>query len=185
MQHPFRDRMYERRGGGRRGMRGGARGGGASDPLDVLTAAPGAIVFYDGDYGYTKDGSDKVSLLASRIGSHTVAQASGPLQPTWGATSPAGRRGITFVTASSTRLVDPLTTLAGLIDGSQAYSSLLVAKYSAPTAPAAQAIWAAGNSGSTVDQVVEECVGSTGLDRRIRGITGATTGNTCVAYSTS
>lgn len=139
-------------GGLRRGQRGGAA---PKSALDILLAAPGADVFYDADYlaGTTKDGSDKVSALMSRIGSHTVEQATSANQPVWGATSPTGKRGITFTIANSHRLVDPLTTIGALYDGTQAYSALWVVKLTSATAN--QAVWSIGDSGSSANSVME------------------------------
>lgn len=140
-------------GGARRKQRGGR--GRRLSPLAILLAAPGADVFFDADdlTRVTKDGSDKVSAMLSRIGAHTVEQATGANQPTWGATSPTGKRGITFVTASSTRLVDPLTTIGALYDGTQAYSALWVVKLTSATAN--QAVWSVGDAASSANSVME------------------------------
>lgn len=147
------------------------RGGGGLSPtaraLKRLLAAPGADVFYDGDYlaGITKDGSEKVSALMSRIGVHTVEQATAGNQPVWGATSPTGRRGVTFTAASNHRLIDPLTTIGGLYDGSQAYSALWVVKLA--SAATLQCVWSIGDSGSSTN-VIQERVGASGEDSRVR-----------------
>lgn len=157
------------------------------DALAVLLAAPGADAFYDVDYlaGVTKDGSDKVSALLSRIGGHTLEQSSGPNQPTWGALSPTGRRGITFTGASGHRLVDPLTTLGALYTGTQAYSALWVAKISAP-GTGTQAVWSIGASGSTTHVFHEGSQNTTGNDQRIRFTAGAAnTENVGSAHSTT
>ena len=153
--------------------------------LAVLMGAPGADVFYDGGYlaGLTKDGSENVSNLASRIGVHTVA-SSGGNRPVWGATSPSGARGIAFTAASSHRLVDPLTTLGGLYDDVQAYSWLWVGKIAAPTT--AQRTFSFGNAGSTTDIISSSTVSGTGVDRfqRINAAGGLTT-NDGSAHSTA
>jgi hypothetical protein len=148
--------MSARRFAGAHGRGAGARGSsGVLTPLQVLLAAPGADAFFDADdlTRITKDGSEKVSLLGSRIGAHTVEQGTSGNQPTWGATSPSGRRGITFVTASSHRLVDPLTTLGALYDGVQPYSALWVVKLTSATAN--QAVWSVGDSGSSANSIME------------------------------
>lgn len=179
------DRAYMR--GGVGGRRLSPRGGGGISPqaraLKVLMAAPGADVFYDGDYlaGIAKDGSNKVSAMLSRIGVHTVEQSSGLLQPTWGSTSPAGRRGITFTAASSHRLVDPLTTLGGLYDGSQAYSWLLVCKASALIT---QRMFAFGDAASTAHGILHGMVVTTGLDRYHR-VDASNTINDGAAFTTA
>ena len=46
------------------------------------------IAWFDPSFGITKDGSDKVSAWASRIGSETVTQTVGSQQPTWKDTDP-------------------------------------------------------------------------------------------------
>lgn len=167
---------------GRRPGRGG--GGRRRTPLSILLAAPGADVFYDADYlaGITKDGSSKVSAMMSRIGGHTVEQATAGNQPTWGATSPSGRLGITFVAASNHRLVDPLTTLGALYDAVQAYSALWVVKFT--TAAANQAVFGFGDSGSSANTIVEG-TNSSSQDVRIRTATSSTTNASVATHSTT
>jgi len=153
--------------------------------LSVLLAAPGADVFFDADdlTRITKDGSDKVSLLASRIGVHTVEQATGANQPTWGSTSPSGRRGITFTIASSTRLIDPLTTLGALYTATQGYSALWVAKIAAPTT--GQTVWSIGDSGSSSNAITEGSTATTATDSRIRFGSGSSTTNVGSVHNTT
>lgn len=142
-------------------------------------AAPGADVFFDADYtaGLTKDGSEKVSAWLSRIGGYTVEEASGPNQPTWGATSPTGRRGITFSVADSTRLIDPNTTLGLLYTGTQAMSSLVVLKYASHATT--QIAWSIATGQTTYADTIRESPNvTTGVDRRIRSALAGTTVST-------
>lgn len=138
-------------------------------PLVTLLNAPSADVFFDGGWlqGMTRNSSNAVSALLSRIGSYTVEQATGANQPAWGATSPSGRRGITFTAASPHRLVDPAAVLAGLYDGNQEYSALYVAKYAAPTTQ--QMLWSFGDSASSPNVISSGSAVTSGADRRIRG----------------
>lgn len=167
--------------------RDGTRPRGGRTPLQILLAAPGADAFFDADWlaGLTKDGSDKVSAMLSRIGSHTVEQATAGNQPTWGATSPSGKRGITFTGGSGHRLVDPLTTLGALYTGTQAYSALWVARFSAP-GTGTQSVWSIGASGSTTHVFHEGCENTTAADQRIRFTAAAVnTSNTGTAHTTT
>lgn len=136
--------------------------------MRVLLAAPSLYLAYDADYQVTKDGSNLVTNLISRVGGHTIA-ATGAQRPTWGASSPTGRRGITFASASANRLVDPLTVVAAQLDGTQAYSALWGARFTTPTDGTQQILWGLGNSGNTADAIQEGIDATSGNDRRARG----------------
>lgn len=142
--------------------------------LAILMTAPGVDADYDAAWlaGITKDGSEKVSALLSRVGGYTVEQATAGNQPTWGSTAPTGVRGISFVAANSHRLVDPLAALGGLYDATQAYSALWVVKFT--TAAANQAVFGFGDSANSANTILEGS-NSSSQDVRIRTATSTTT----------
>lgn len=137
----------------------------APSPLDTLLRAPGAEVIYNADYGWTKS-ANKVSGLAAQLGNYALAQATGAQQPTYGATSPSGRAGISF-SGGAQRLVDPSAALAQLLDGTQQYSALSVS--SSPTITGA--LWSLGNS-STAFELGYENSTTSGVFRLTRGHSG-------------
>lgn len=167
------DKAFERRMGGaglRRNLRGGGRRSSTPVPVDpnlaILLAAPGAACFFDGDYGYAKDGSNKVSLLVDRIGGYSVSQGVGANQPTWGATSASGRRGIIYAAASSQRLVGA-AALAAMLDGTQQVSALFVA--SSTVTGSNKYGWSIGSTTVASEAYGEGASATSGLSRSVRG----------------
>lgn len=164
-------RAFERRMGVRRRARGCGAVAGPAQWLATLRGATGLVAMFYPEQAssVTKDGSNNVDALAPIVGTASLTETS-TNRPVWGATSPTGRRGITFTAASSQRLKESSSALAAIIDGSQAYSSLWVAKQA--SAGATAALWSAGSS-STTDSIYEGVV-STGGERHRRFQTAAT-----------
>lgn len=130
--------------------------------LTTLLNATGAILFLDASYGVTKNGSNQCASLLSRIGTYTVEQATDALKPVHGGvTSPTGKAGLAFVAASSQRLSAPDSVLAGILDGSQAYSALCVFRQGSTGSN--RACWGAGST--TTNHSIYEGVSSTGGER--------------------
>lgn len=152
----------------RRGSRRGARGGGPvlNPHIRTMLGAPEAVALFYGDYGVTRDGSNNTDALASRIGS-AVVTGSGATRPVWGATSPTGRRGLTFTSASSQKLTETSSALAALLDGSQAYSALWVVKFATPTDGLQHLVWSCATAAGT-DYIQEGLTATTAVDRRSR-----------------
>lgn len=109
--------------------------------VPTLEAAPGIIELLDSEYGYALDSSNKVSLWLGRKG-NLLVQPSGPLQPLYGALSPAGRRGITFAAASSQYLIQSSSPIAAAL-ANASYSMLAVLQPNATGA--SRTFWACGD----------------------------------------
>ena len=130
--------------------------------LAVLLAAPGLVAFYDSSYGITLS-SGVVSSWAPRTGTDTLT-AAGAARPTYGSVSAGGKSGVVFDGASQYIHLTS-STLAGVMDGAQAYSSLVVARTAGGST---RATWGAGAQANA--EYVREGV-SSGADWRIRRTT--------------
>lgn len=106
--------------------------------LAKLLAAPGLVAFYDSNYGVSV--SDAVDSWTPRVGTDVVT-ASGTDRPSYGSVVTRGKAGVTF-NGTGQILKKTGSTLAALIDGSQAYSSLIVAK---TAGGATRVVWSAGS----------------------------------------
>lgn len=127
--------------------------------MSVLMAAPGAVAFYESCYGISLSGST-VTDWAPRIGSETLSGA-GAARPTYSGNVQNGKTGVTF-DGTNQYIHKGSSTLAALLDGSQAYSSLIVAK---TAGGATKAVWSAGAQATS--EYVREGVNS-GADWRVR-----------------
>jgi len=173
-----------RRSGSRRSARVTMPVGNAA--LRTLLAAPGAVAIFDGSYApsITKDGSNRVASWASRVGVHTVTQGTDANKPVANVTSPSGRAGLAFASASSQYLLDPLQVLGALFTGATAYSALVVAKFTATTLT--QAMWSLGTAASTTHYIYEGTNnGGSNPERVLRFDGGATTNTGTLTHGTN
>lgn len=132
--------------------------------LSALLAAPGAVAFYDSSVGITLS-SGVVTDWTPRVGSEVVS-AAGVARPAYAADYKGGKSGVTF-DGSTDYLHKTSSALAAVMDGAQAYSSLLVAK---TAGSATRAVWGAGAQATA--EYVREGVNS-GADWRVRRTTAA------------
>ncbi len=146
--------------------------------LAVLLAAPGADAFFDGDASVSV--SSGLSWT-SRLNAYAVSQAAGSAQPTVGSASPTGRLSVLFAASGSQFAGSSDGVLAGLYDGTQAYSSLIVWR---SQALGTRTFWSVGDSTSSQNYVAEMTVNNG--DRRIRrSAAGFTNNDSTAVYANS
>lgn len=160
--------MNRRASAGRRVNARGCQSSASAQALATLLAAPGAIAFFDSEYGVD---ADSVGSVTMRIGGVLTASASKPARATL---SPSGKRGITFTQASNQYLKQDASSIAAAIANGD-YSALWVARSGGSAA--LRGSWGAGSSSGAA--VVAHTVSSSNKDGTRRVTTaGGATGNT-------